>query len=176
MSPRFRNFHRTSVLALLALACAPGLALAQKIVKWTDANGQVHYSDHAPTDQNAVAVNVPKSPPPPPPKPKPVVPVQTDEDAALNAQADAAHQKYLADEAARKKQYADDKKRQEDWQKKYDQSVVDRCKANHETYCNKGAKGIQDEEWLRGVKQKQAAQRSYDSALRQGYNPGNRPR
>jgi hypothetical protein len=35
---------------------------AQQIYKWTDSQGQTHYSDHAPTDRAAATVNVPKTP------------------------------------------------------------------------------------------------------------------
>jgi len=45
--------------ALLALALASPLALAQ-VYKWTDANGQVHYSDRGPPDATQV-----KGPTPP---------------------------------------------------------------------------------------------------------------
>ena len=48
--------------ALLALAMASPLALSQ-VYKWTDANGQVHYGDRAPS--NATQVQGPTRPPSP---------------------------------------------------------------------------------------------------------------
>jgi hypothetical protein len=39
--------------------------IAQQVYKWTDSNGQTHYSDHAPTGQTAATINIPKAPPKP---------------------------------------------------------------------------------------------------------------
>jgi hypothetical protein len=52
-----------SWVVLLGCALAHTCVAAQQIYKWTDSQGETHYSDHAPTDQAGATVNVPKTPP-----------------------------------------------------------------------------------------------------------------
>lgn len=62
---------RAAAFPLIALALCPwGSALAQKIYKWTDADGQVHYSQLPPTGVESEAVKGP---------------AKVDSDAALEA-------------------------------------------------------------------------------------------
>lgn len=49
-------------LAAIVLLIASPLALAGKIYKWTDSNGNVHYGEHPPKG-NAQQLKVPKAPP-----------------------------------------------------------------------------------------------------------------
>lgn len=52
-------------LGLLTLVLVAPIVSAQKVVRWVDSQGQVHYSDHAPPDASAETVaDLPKSPPP----------------------------------------------------------------------------------------------------------------
>lgn len=68
MSTAFRRPSVSAALALLALYFGSPVANAQKVVRWVDSQGQVHYSDHAPPEASAETVTgLPKSPPPPPP-------------------------------------------------------------------------------------------------------------
>lgn len=53
------------ILALL-LACAPALA-ADKVYKWTDENGVVHYSAKPPEETAAESVDIRRGPPAPAP-------------------------------------------------------------------------------------------------------------
>jgi Domain of unknown function (DUF4124) len=52
------------VLVVFAVgAVAPQFGAAQQIYKWTDSQGQVHYSDHAESGQKTTTVAVPQAPP-----------------------------------------------------------------------------------------------------------------
>ena len=42
---------------LLGCIVIPASVIAQQVYKWTDSDGQTHYSDHAPTSQAAATVN-----------------------------------------------------------------------------------------------------------------------
>src|SRR5262245_60744328 len=66
------RLRRTLIAGMLVCLVTPALAAAG-VVKWTDANGQVHYSDHAPSDQKTQEVKTPPAPKtlPTPPKPDP---------------------------------------------------------------------------------------------------------
>jgi hypothetical protein len=64
---------------LLGCALIPASVIAQQVYKWTDSNGQTHYSDHAPTGQTAAAVNIPKAPPKPAVTPPSPVVLTTDD-------------------------------------------------------------------------------------------------
>lgn len=148
-------------LGILVCALAPVTAAAQQIVKWTDANGQVHYSDHAPPDQKITTVNLPPAPkaPPPPPKPAPVAAVpQT-----------PAHSPGWHDPmSARPTPFEEDRKQREQMKKDFEKWIVDRCKARHETYCNQGAKGIEREESLRAARKQRDADLARHAKLLRG--------
>jgi hypothetical protein len=58
------RFVLISVLAALMLGAQ---AHAQKVYKWTDENGQVHFGTAPPAKQNAQAVRLRSAPPPPAP-------------------------------------------------------------------------------------------------------------
>jgi hypothetical protein len=49
-------------LATLLVGLTPGYAGAKGIVRWVDAQGQVHYSDHAPTDQDSEVIGIHAAP------------------------------------------------------------------------------------------------------------------
>ena len=114
---------------LLGCVVIPTSAIAQQVYKWTDSNGQTHYSDHAPTDQAATTVNVPKTPPPKPavtPEPLTALPYPTG-DNGRSTPADPAvlarqREQSRAEAVARNKQA--------------DQELVDKCKAQRDTDCN----------------------------------------
>jgi hypothetical protein len=118
--------------------------LAQHIVKWTDANGQVHYSDHAPENQSTVAVSIPKAPRTVAPAAAPAAagPVVADPFAARNAEISAMLER--EHEEARKRDEARQRQLREIAAKKrQDDERIARCNANRETYCNDGVAGIE---------------------------------
>lgn len=140
--------------ALLCSVLTPTPTAAQQIVKWTDASGQVHYSDHAPPGATAANIAVQKAPKAPetglsrPATAPTVVAPQTNE-SGLSPAAQAMH---AADEA-RRQETADREKRYRDAQaaaaKQEDKQAVDRCNANRETYCKQGADAIREREQFR---------------------------
>lgn len=148
-------------LGILACALAPVTAAAQQIVKWTDANGQVHYSDHAPPDQKITTVNLPPAPkaPLPPPKPAPV---------AAAPQTPAHSLGWHDPMSAHPTPLEEDRKRREQMKKDFDKRIVDRCKARRETYCNRGPKGIEREESLRAARQRRDADLARHAELLRG--------
>ena len=77
---------------LLMLCMTP--AMAEKIYKWVDENGQIHYSSQKPVGQDAETVKVKKAPK--------VAPAKNNEEDENNADANAA-----ADETAEEDPEAD---------------------------------------------------------------------
>lgn len=140
--------------ALFCRVFTPTPAAAQPIVKWTDESGQVHYSDHAPPGVTAANVAVQKAPralEPSVARPAtvPLVVTRQANESELSPAAQAIH---AADEA-RRRETAEREKRYRDAQaaamKQEDKQAVDRCNANHETYCKEGADAIREREQLR---------------------------
>jgi hypothetical protein len=116
------------VLVVFAVgAVAPQFGAAQQIYKWTDSQGQVHYSDHAESGQKTTTVAVPQAPPASsqaatygtpntPPGPAGIMPQFVRNQQAEN--------QYRAQRAAAAKQPA------------ADEALVAKCKADRDTYCN----------------------------------------
>jgi hypothetical protein len=150
-----RTILPAAVASLLACALIPASGSAQQVYKWTDANGQVHYTDQPPPDRAAASVAVDKSPPPPPPRRtpenqqtarneyesvgRPSAPADNRSGAdwriaAINEdyQRREAEARREAETAARKKA-ADD-------------AVIAACERAHDTQCNKGADFIKKRE------------------------------
>ena len=156
-------FRNVLVLVAGALSCAPVYA---GVMKWTDADGQVHYGDSAPPGVSASQVYVsparpgrPAVPPRPlatPPSPAPArqLTVAEEREAAAeegrrrNVEGLAALGQVARDTAARN-----------------DQEVVARCKAARNTYCNGGAEEVRKQNYNNELAQ-QAAQS--EAAVRQG--------
>ena len=150
---------RARVLAAMSFALfCPVLtstpAVAQQIVKWTDENGQVHYSDHAPPGATAAKVAVQKAPKAPETDfassaTAPIVVTRQTNESGLSPAVEAIH---AADEA-RRRETADREKRYRDAQaaafKQEDKQAIDRCNANRETYCKQGADVIREREQFR---------------------------
>jgi hypothetical protein len=175
-------------VALLALAtAAPAPATAQQLYKWTDEQGQVHYSDHAPAGQATTNVPLPKaakvSKPAGGPSTSPPYAADVDENGRTPqqaAQAEAereAMRKSKADRLADEEREADERDRmrqnkideerraaqsylaQQASKKTADQAKIAECKANHETYCFGNADRI------RQAEQAQAQERAHEWAL-----------
>jgi hypothetical protein len=133
-------------------------ATAQQIVKWTDENGHVHYSDHAPAGHTAVnSVDLPKSagggsgPAAHSDTLDPQQPSPSNNGEGLASEFDA-------EQAAASTKRAQDQQREAQQQatlaarKKADQAVIDRCKEQHNLNC-KDAKGIREREHLQAQMQ-----------------------
>lgn len=120
---------------------------AQQIYKWTDANGQVHFSDQPPpaaARENAEVVGTlqrPATVSTTKPAAPPVVAVpseyqrMTPERSERLERESRANEQRLADEA-REKQEATDRQKAET-QKVSDQQMMANCLAHREWYCNK---------------------------------------
>ena len=54
------HIHLSIKIILIALLTSPVLLQAEGILKWTDAQGVVHYGDEAPRNQRAKAIDMPQ--------------------------------------------------------------------------------------------------------------------
>lgn len=181
MSPASRYFFSVPALALLACALAPAPLLAQKIVKWTDAKGQVHYSDHAPVDQSATPVAVQSAP------------RATESDAAAREAATRARLERNAeiDETLARERREGNVRRAEQAAssraaargKEYEKQKVAECNAQRQLYCDNGLAGIRAGELEKSKKAAERAERErewlrrhpMESAEYRRNNPSIRP-
>jgi hypothetical protein len=187
----------TACVALLVFALAPGIAAAQKVVRWVDSQGQVHYSDHAPPDAKAEVVNdLPKTPPPPaspptPPRTQGEVPDfrqpydpdeviggdkygrkitrgQDDKEQAARASALQQQQDKLAAERVKAQEDAAQKKLQDDRQLMAD------CKVRRDTFCDQGVEAVRRAEAERAWHQYDVEMGGTMSAQQEQWNHGRR--
>ena len=151
-------------VTLTACALVSTTATAQQIVKWTDEQGQVHFSDHAPPGQNATHVVVEKAPNSTPPAatvplataPAAIIGQPTQGNSSVRRWGLAAESSRAAadSEVARRAAAAKEQQRRWDEQNKAaaaarlkaDQDLIAQCKANRETYCNQSANAIRKQE------------------------------
>ena len=151
-----RNILPAVCARLLLCALIPANALAQQIYKWTDANGQVHYTDQPPPDRAAGSVAVDKGPTPPPPPPaaagnresvgrndepygQPSVP--TDNRSAADKRIAATNEDF------EKRQLAASREAEKAATRKAaDDAVIAACERAHDVQCNKGADFIRKRE------------------------------
>ena len=139
-------------VTLAICALVPALTTAQQIVKWTDEQGQIHFSDHAPPGQNATHVVVP-----PAPKSVPPSNVAPSRGNSYGTRSTAGSGQTAPDsEAERRAAAAKEQQRRWDEQKKAaaearlkaDKAVLAECQANRETYCNQSADAIRKQEHM----------------------------
>lgn len=142
--------------ALLSSSMAPCGAQAQAIVKWTDDKGQVHYSDHAPpghTTASAVATMKLK-----PAEPSaPTLPRDAFDagnrigpgSGMSSIPPDETQGPISISEQERKRRLAEQQKAANAARQKADKAVIDRCRADHETYCDQGADVIRERDRIR---------------------------
>jgi hypothetical protein len=138
-------------LGPVLLLVAPGNADAQRIVKWVDAQGQVHYSDHAPTGQDSeeVAIRVAPRQPAPAVKPAARAAVTGNTSAATPGGKDSA-----ANAASEQQRRWDEQQEAAQAAKiQADKDIVDRCNRGRETYCDEGAEAIRQHERFLAAKQ-----------------------
>ena len=153
MATVHRKILPAAVASLLACALIPASASAQQVYKWTDANGQVHYTDQPPPDRAAAPVAVDKSPPPPPRTAENqqlapnhyAYPGQqsspTDNRSAADRRIDAINEDYERRQVTARREAEIAARR-----KAADDAVIAACERAHDTQCNKGAEFIKKRE------------------------------
>jgi hypothetical protein len=153
MSAIHRSLCHTIVAGLLVWALSSPGASAQQIYKWTDANGQVHYTDQPPPDRAADTVATPPSP-----KPRPTTQAEYQhetgrarnslEQPAPPGVRSAADQRLdaLNEDYERRRVLAKREAEKAATKKAADDAVVAACERAHDTQCNKGAEFIRERE------------------------------
>lgn len=127
------------------LLCAGTGARGQSIVKWVDAQGQTHYSDHAPTGQEAEAVSVHA------PRPSAPVASAVTSDVGVGRSGTApvsttANETAAARDAEQKRRWAEQQEAAEEAKAKADEDIVAKCNRARDIYCNEGADAIRQHE------------------------------
>jgi Domain of unknown function (DUF4124) len=155
--------HALLALALIAL-CAP--LMAAGVQKWTDAEGNVHYGDAPPPGAATQSIRV-NAPPPgrnPAPAPQPV-PAAAQNPSSARSVADE-RQAHI-DEVNRRNREGMTAmaEAQARTQALNDKALLDKCRAQRNSYCNEGADAIRQKNYNRELMQ-QAAQQG--AALEQG--------
>jgi hypothetical protein len=188
--------------ALSVIACLPlylpALADAQQIHKWTDVNGQVHYSDQPPARQESTVVGEISRPLPPPGQasavvdrnvpasgtdglPRHLVPGTPEYDAevaALNAAVLKKRSFQLFEDSPPSPTPEDPRRAMARQCEKYalemkkrEQAIINACKARRETYCNRGSKEIAVAETLNGIRFRESTDAARARALERGESP-----
>jgi hypothetical protein len=123
---------------LLGCAVIPASVFAQQVYKWTDSNGQTHYSDHAPTSQTAATVKIPNAPPKPAVTPPSTVDFTTD-DGNNNPTGDNGRSTPGDPEviARQREQWHAEVAARNNRGKPTDQELVTKCKGQRDTDCNR---------------------------------------
>ncbi len=142
MQPALRLTTRACLLLLAAMPVS-----AQQIYKWTDASGQVHYSDQPPPTaaranaevvgqlQKIDAAQNTKSPAAPVEEVPSQYQQMTPERRELLEKESRDHEQRLADDARQKQEERDRQKAEA--QKVSDREMMANCWAHREWYCNK---------------------------------------
>jgi len=181
-----RSRSAAAGLAFLALALAPAASVAQ-VFKWTDDQGQVHYSDHAPAGQTGASVALPKVPkaskPVPTTTPQNIPPGYSvdpyghvvDEDGntpQYNAEAEAIRKREEQAGRDRTKAFEDSARRsaqaRADAQAAADKALIAQCRANHETYCSNNADKVREGMNRQNMEQYSNALSQHDALMQQG--------
>ena len=153
-----------SLLLALALFGACVSAMAAGVLKWTDANGQVHYGDSPPPGSNTQSVRV--DAPAPSRNPAPI--------AAPVADQKAPPFRSIADE--RQAHIDEVEKRNRDGmaalvaaqnrtQALNDKALMDKCRSARNSYCDEGVNAVRQKNYEREQMQAAAQQ---GAALQQG--------
>jgi hypothetical protein len=143
-------FKLNTSRAAYAVVCGPllcllasGIASAQSIVKWVDAQGQTHYSDHAPTGQETepVSVHVSRA------HPASAAPAATSGAVAVGRSTAAtptttAKETAAAREAEEEQRRVERQEAAETAKAQADKDLVAKCTQAHEIYCNLGARPV----------------------------------
>jgi len=170
--PTHRVMRAAAGLSALLCLTAPGFAGAQKIVKWVDAQGQTHYSDHAPSGQEAAPVSLHL----PPRTSAPAVPVTTSRTTAVarftDGAAKAARDIGGAREAEEERRQAERREAESDAKVQADKDLVARCNQAREDYCDQGADTIRQRDATRSDIQYGNAISARQERISRGQAPG----
>lgn len=176
-------FNLNTSRAAYAVVCGPllcllasGIASAQSIVKWVDAQGQTHYSDHAPTGQETepVSVHVSRA------HPASTAPAATSGAGAVGRSTAAtptttAKDTAAAREAEEEQRRAERQEAAETAKAQADKDLVAKCNQAHEIYCNQGADTIRQRETTRAEIQYADAISARQDRISRGLRPGAMP-
>jgi hypothetical protein len=164
------GLHNLFRRALPVLVCALAAVSAQAgVVKWKDANGQIHYGDRAPDGITADTVHVSAAP-----TPRPAPEAAQAPGIQPNANMVGEKQRTPADERQAHSEEADRgitegmaaaAKFQREVEARNNKELIAKCKAARETYCDKGADAIRKQQYEHDLGQ--AAAQS-DAAMRRG--------
>jgi hypothetical protein len=159
-----------SVLATLFGLMASTMAGAQSVVKWVDAQGQTHYSDHAPSGQDIETVSVHVSRPrfAPAISTSTILPVHKSTSATPTASNEAA----AARAAEEEQRQAERREAEETSKAQADKDLIARCNQARETYCNQGADTIRQRETTRAEIQYGDAISARQDRISRGLRPG----
>lgn len=162
-----------AALGTLLWLMAPGIAGAQNIVKWVDAQGQTHYSDHAPTGQDTEAVSVHVS------QPRPVSAAATANVVAIRRTTavtpTTANDTAAAREAEEEQRRAERQEAAEAAKAQADKDLIARCNQAHEIYCNKGADTIRQRDKIQAEIQYNDVISARQDRISRGLLPGALP-
>lgn len=154
---------------------APSIAGAQNIVKRVDAQGRVHFSDHAPSGQDTetVAVHVSRShaAPTPPAAMSSAIVTRSSSAAAPTASPNSA----AAREAEQQQRWAEQREAAEAAKAQADKDLVAKCNQAHEIYCNQGADTIRQRDTTRAAIQYGDAISARQDRISRGLRPGALP-
>jgi hypothetical protein len=153
MSIIHRSLCHTMVAGLLVWALNSAGASAQQIYKWTDANGQVHYTDQPPPDRAAAALGAAVAPRPRPTK-QPEYRGEMGRDQDSLGQPAPTHDRSAADrrldalnvDYEQRRVLAKREGEKAATKKAADNAVIAACERAHDTQCNKGADFIKERE------------------------------
>lgn len=165
-------------IVLIGLALAPARATAQQIVKWTDDQGQVHYSDHAPPGQAAVDVNIPKAPKVTLPTNAGIAssPLATSGgNSGGSSHSPGSPQTASSNEDPRAVAAREQERKWEEQRKaaaaasaQADKETLERCQADRETYCRDGVAAIRQHEKLQAEQQYLNAVEQHEALANRG--------
>ena len=120
--------------------------LAGKLYKWTDKDGNVHFSQTEPPQDKIKKIDTMHIKTHTPNKKD----VERAERSNRNYKREKRNEKRSQEYKERNEKYADEreerkrkqKKRVKEWDKQFEKAFKDKCKKTRETYCNKGSAHI----------------------------------
>lgn len=146
-----------SLLLALALLGAGVSTLAAGVLKWTDANGQVHYGDSPPPGLNTQSVRV--DAPPPSRNPAPVAaPVPAQKAAPFRSIADERQAHIDEVEKRNREGMAALVAARDRTQAQNDKALLDKCRSARNSYCDEGVNAVRQKNYEREQMQAAAQQ------------------
>lgn len=175
-----RNFSKNpsessilcAVVGALLLFTGPGVR-GQSIVKWVDAQGQTHYSDHSPMGQETEVVSVHVS------RPRVAAPAAASNVVTVRSTTAPvlapANESAAARDAEQRRRLAEQQAAAEEAKAKADEDVVAKCQRSRDIYCNQGADAIRQHEKALAEIQYADAVTARQERVSRGLPPGPMP-